>query len=228
MDNCFAGDAQSCTYIVRSAPAPGQQYGLITQVNNLTRNLVSQQAQGIDFEASYNLPLSSVSEAWDGSFQIRGLATKVLKLNSVDLDGIVQQGAGIGASIGVGGAPLTTEDFRYIVSLTYNNDALSGTVTMRGVGPSVYSKTAIVCTSGCPTSTANAQTVNMNHIDGSKTFDLNLNYTFESIGTTAFMVVDNIFNDLQPIKYGTTSNGYYANINADEGRMFRVGLRFKM
>jgi outer membrane receptor protein involved in Fe transport len=222
VDNCYAGDASVCNLIIRNSS------GLITQVNNLTRNLISQQAQGIDFEASYNWRLSDINANWDGSLQIRGLATKVLKLNSTDLDGIVQQGAGVGASIGVGGGPLTTEDFRYILSLTYSNEALSGTVTMRGVGATVYSKTAIVCTSGCPVSTANVQTVNLNHIDGSKTFDLNLNYTFESIGTTAFMVVDNLFNTLPPIKYGPTSNGYYANTNADEGRMFRIGLRFKM
>jgi outer membrane receptor protein involved in Fe transport len=228
VDNCYNGDTSVCGLIVRAAPAPGQQYGLITQVNNLTRNLISQQAQGIDFEASYNLPLSSVVDSWDGNLQIRGLATKVLKLNSTDLDGIVQEGAGVGAQIGVGGGPLTTQDFRYIVSLTYTNDTVSSTVTMRGVGPTVYSKTAIVCTSGCPVSTANAQTVNLNHIDGQQTFDLNLNYTFESIGTTAFFVVDNVFNTLPPLIYGPTSNGYYANTNADEGRMFRVGLRFKM
>ena len=228
VDNCFAGDASVCSLIVRDAPVPGQTLGLIRQVNNLSRNLVSQQAQGIDFEASYNFPLANVNESWDGNLQIRGLATKVLKLNSIDLDGIVQEGAGVGATIGVGGGPLTTEDFRYIVSLGYTSDALSGTVTMRGVGATVYSKTAIVCTSGCPVSTANAQTVNFNHIDGTKTFDLNLSYKFDSIGTTLFFVVDNVFNTLPPVKYGPTSNGYYANTNADEGRMFRAGLRFKM
>ncbi|MHB1205802.1 MAG: TonB-dependent receptor plug domain-containing protein [Rhodospirillaceae bacterium] len=228
VDNCFAGDTSVCGLIIRDAPAAGQSLGLIRQVNNLARNLISQQARGIDFEASYNLPLSSVNESWDGNLQLRGLATKVLKLNSVDLDGIVQEGAGVGATIGVGGGPLTTEDFRYIVSLGYTNDALSGTVTMRGVGATVYSKTAIVCTSGCPVSTANAQTVNTNHIDGSKTFDLNLSYKFDSIGTTLFFVVDNVFNALPPVKYGPTSNGYYANTNADEGRMFRAGVRFKM
>ena len=228
IDNCYAGDTSVCGLIIRDAPAPGQTLGLIRQVNNLSRNLISQSAQGIDFEASYNMPLSNIDADWDGNLQIRGLATKVLKLNSVDLDGIVQRGAGVGATIGVNPPPLSTEDFRYIVSLGYTSPTLSGTVTMRGIGATVYSKTAIVCTSGCPVSTPNAQTVNLNHIDGVKTFDLNLNYTFESIGTTAFFVVDNIFNVLQPLKYGTTSAGYYQNTNADEGRMFRVGVRFKM
>ena len=228
VDNCYAGDTSVCGLIVREAAAAGQTLGLIRQVNNLSRNLISQQARGIDFEASYNVPLSSINDGWEGNLQLRGLATKVLKLNSVDLDGIVQEGAGVGAGIGVGGGPLTTEDFRYIVSVGYVSPTLSGTVTMRGIGATVYSKTAIVCTSGCPVSTANAQTVSLNHIDGYKSFDLNLNYTFESIGTTAFFVVDNVFNVLQPLKYGPTSNGYYANTNADEGRMFRAGLRFKM
>ena len=101
-------------------------------------------------------------------------------------------------------------------------------LTARAISAGVYNTSYVQCTSGCPVSTANAQTVNLNTIDGTKTFDLNLNYTFENLGTTVFFVVDNVFNVLQPLKYGTTSAGYYQNTNADEGRTFRLGVRFKM
>lgn len=227
VDRCFAGDADLCSLIVRGAPAAGQQYGLITHVNNLSRNLISQQARGIDFEASYNFPLSTVSEDWDGNLQLRGLATKVLRLDSVDLDGVLQQGAGVGGNA-VTGAPLTADDFRYIVSLTYTNDVFTGTLTMRGEGDAVYHRGAIVCNSGCPVSTANAPTFSMNHIDGRKQFDLSLNYKFMDGQVTTFFVVDNLFNSLMSLRYGPISNGYYANTNADEGRTFRLGMRFEM
>lgn len=231
MDRCFAGETELCALLIR-APLTDQErllghtVGVVSRVNNLSRNLISQQARGIDFEASYNFPLSNIDEGWDGNLQLRGLATKVLRLNSIDLNGFVQEGANVGAAVAAG-APLTTEGFRYMVSLGYTNASFTGTVTLRGVGPSVYSKSAIVCTSGCPVSTTNVPTFSMNHIDGRKTFDLSLNYKFES-GISTFFVVDNVFNALLPLKYGPINNGYYANTNADEGRSFRLGVRFEM
>jgi len=227
MDRCFAGDAGLCSLIVRSAPAAGQQYGLITHVNNLARNLVSQQARGIDFEASYNMRLADINEDWDGNLQIRGLATKVLRLDSTDIDGILQRGAGVGGTVATG-APLTTEAFKYIVSLGYTNDVFNATLTMRGEGDTVYHREAIVCQSGCPVSTANAPTFSMNHIDGRRQFDLSLNYKMMDGMITTFFVVDNLFNEPLALRYGTTGAGYYANTNADEGRMFRMGVRFQM
>ncbi|MCA0202517.1 MAG: TonB-dependent receptor [Proteobacteria bacterium] len=223
IDRCFAGEAELCTYFVREG---GSATGLITRVNNRPRNLISQQARGIDFEASYNFPLSTIDADLDGSLNLRGMATKVLRLNSTDQNGVKQEGAGVGGSV-QGGAPLTTEDFRYIVSLTYTNEPFSGTITMRGVGATVYSRTAVVCTTGCPVSSTLAPTFSMNHIDGDRKFDLSMNYKFDN-GITTFFIVDNVFNDYLPVKYGTVGAGLYQNINGDDGRTFRAGIRFQM
>ncbi len=227
MDRCFEGDASLCGLIIRGAPAAGQQYGLITQVNNLSRNLVVQQARGIDFEASYNMPLATINEDWEGNVQIRGLATKVLRLDSVDLDGVLQQGAGVLGNVSTG-APLTTGDFKYMVSIGYVTDTFNGTLTMRGEGSGVYHRSAVVCNSGCPVSTANAPTLSMNHVPGRKQFDLSLNYKLMDGMITPYFVVDNLFNEPLALRYGQISNGYYENTNADEGRMFRLGVRFAM
>lgn len=227
MDRCFAGDAALCALIIRGAPAAGQTLGLITQVNNLSRNLVSQNARGIDFEASYNMPLAMIDEAWNGNLQFRGLATKVLRLNSIDLDGVLQQGAGVLGNVSTG-APLTTGDFKYLVSIGYVQDEFSGTLSMRGEGAGVYHNGAVVCTSGCPVSTANAPTLTMNEIPARKQFDLSLNYKFLDGGVTTFFVVDNLFNEPLALRYGQLSSGYYDNTNADEGRTFRLGVRFEM
>ncbi len=223
IDRCFAGETVLCSYFVREG---GSATGLITRVNNRPRNLISQQARGIDFEASYNFPLSTFNDNWDGNVNLRGMATKVLRLNSTDQNGVKQEGAGVGGSV-QSGAPLTTEDFRYIFSLTYSLEPFSGTITMRGIGATSYSRTAIVCNTGCPVSTTAAPTFSMNHIDGDRKFDLSMNYKFDN-GLTTFLVVDNVFNDLLPIKYGTVGAGLYQNINGDDGRTFRLGVRFEM
>ncbi len=62
------------------------------------------------------MPLAMIEEAWNGNLQLRGLATKVLRLNSIDLDGVLQQGAGVLGNVSTG-APLTTGDFKYLVSI---------------------------------------------------------------------------------------------------------------
>ncbi len=227
MDRCFAGDAGLCALIIRGAPAAGQTLGLVTLVNNLSRNLVSQNARGIDFEASYNMPLATIAEDWDGNLQFRGLATKVLRLNSIDLDGVVQRGAGILGDVATG-PPLTTGDLKYLVSVGYTNDVFNGTITMRGEGPGVYHNEAIVCQTGCPVSSPNAPTFSMNHVDGRRQFDLSLNYKLMDGMVTTFFVVDNLFNEPLALRYGNVGTGYYANTNADEGRTFRLGVRYAM
>jgi outer membrane receptor protein involved in Fe transport len=45
---------------------------------------------------------------------------------------------------------------------------------------------------------------------------------------STFFVVDNLFNTLLSVRYGSVNNGYYSNQNADEGRTFRAGIRFQM
>ncbi len=54
VDRCRAGDADLCALIIRAPLVAGdtQPVGLVTIVNNPGRNLVSQQARGIDFEAT--------------------------------------------------------------------------------------------------------------------------------------------------------------------------------
>ncbi|MGE4063743.1 MAG: TonB-dependent receptor plug domain-containing protein [Rhodospirillaceae bacterium] len=227
VDRCQAGDADVCTLIVRGAPPATGGLGLITVINNPGRNLVSQQARGIDFEASYNMPLSAIADDWDGNLQFRGLATKVLRLNSVDLDGVLQRGAGVLGNVATG-APLTTGDFKYLVSVGYLGESFGGTITMRGEGSGVYHREAIVCTSGCPVSTPNAPTFSMNHVAARMQFDLNLNYKWLDGRVSTFFVVDNLFNEPLALRYGQISNGYYENTNADEGRMFRLGVRFEL
>ncbi len=223
INRCFAGEADLCGYVVREGGSPT---GLVTRINNRPRNLIAQQARGIDFEASYNFPLAVVDPEWNGNLQLRGMATKVLRLNSTDQNGVRQEGAGVGGNVQTT-PPLSTEDFRYIVSLTYTNEPFSGTITMRGVGATVYSRTAVVCTTGCPVSTTTAPTLSTNHIDADRKFDISLNYKFDN-GLSTFLIVDNVFNDLLPVRYGTVGAGLYQNINGDDGRTFRAGVRFEM
>ena len=67
-------------------------------------------------------------EAWDGELRLRGLATKVFSLKTVDSLGTIE-GAGIqadGGVIGLGSA-LSAPKFRYLMSATYDGGPFSAT-----------------------------------------------------------------------------------------------------
>jgi hypothetical protein len=68
----------------------------------------------------------------------------------------------------------------------------------------------------------------MNHIDGRKQFHLSLTTSSWTGSCRPSSVVDNLFNTLLSVRYGSVNNGYYSNQNADEGRTFRAGIRFQM
>jgi outer membrane receptor protein involved in Fe transport len=230
MDRCYAGETALCSFIDRLPPAPGEQYGVINYIHRRPANILSQEARGIDFEASQNLPLSLVDSDWGGSLQFRALATRVLKSTSNDR-GVVQDGAGVIYVIN-GGFPLSANKLRYTGSIAYTNDVFTGTFTVRGFGSGVYSTTAVVCTSGCPVSTLNNPTYDFNHINAVQFYDLTLNYkVIDNVET--FFVVENLFNTAPPVVAGNLSAGFAtgaagANAYDRTGRNFRAGVRFKM
>ncbi|MGE3476404.1 MAG: TonB-dependent receptor [Rhodospirillaceae bacterium] len=232
MDRCFAGETALCAFIDRGAPGAGQTLGEVTYVHVKPANVLGQQARGIDFEVSQNVPLSLIDEEWGGALQFRALATKVSRLRTIDKD-IVQEGRGVMGSV-ASGAPLTTPKFRYLTSATYAGEAFTGTLTMRGIGSGKYSNSAIVCTSGCPVSTVAAPTFSLNHIDAVKYFDLSLSYKIMDGAVETFFVAENMFNRAPPIIYGSTGAGFYsgwAGASGEydrQGRVFHAGVRFRM
>ncbi|MBX7199118.1 MAG: TonB-dependent receptor [Rhodospirillaceae bacterium] len=229
IDGCQVQGIQSlCANIIRVA-------GAINTVITSPQNIAEQVQKGLDIEASYSLPLDTISSGWDGTLSIRALGTYVLDLKSVDVQYGTVDGRGVIGQFGVGGfAGLTAPKFQSNVTVTYAFDPVSVSVIERHVSSGVYNNALIVCTSGCPVSTSAAPTIDKNFVASNDLWDLSIRYKFlpDNKDTEAFLTIQNLFNTAPPFIGGTVGSTYYAG-QANErydrlGRQFMAGVRFKM
>ena len=228
VDRCHNGQApQLCSFVTRDGA------GNITFVAVQPANILSQKTRGMDIEASYALPLASLSEGLDGELSLRGLATRVFQMDTIDTvattDGVGVQANG--GAIGLGSA-LAAPKFRYMLSARYTNGPMSGTLTMRGLGAGVYNNSFIECRSQCPVATAANPTINNNSIPAITYYDLGLNYKFLDNAVEAYFVAENVFDKDPPFIAGDRGNGFYNGQGNSAmydrlGRTFRVGARFR-
>ncbi|MDT9598880.1 TonB-dependent receptor domain-containing protein [Sphingosinicella rhizophila] len=126
--NCSQGDAEACARITRDPVT-----GTITEVRAQSANIASLQTNGIDIEASYLLPMSSISSL-PGSLRFRVLANWTDKLltqtpTCILLNSCLQPIGSVGDTV-VGGAP----HWRGTFSTTYQSDALGLDLRVRYVG----------------------------------------------------------------------------------------------
>lgn len=229
VDRCHDGTGpQLCPFITRDAA------GNVTFVAVVPANILSQSTRGMDIEASYTLPLSTIADAWEGEVRLRGLATKVFSLKTVDSLGTIE-GAGIqadGGVIGLGSA-LSAPKFRYMMSAVYDNGPFSATVTMRGIGSGVFNTSFITCTTGCPAATARNPTINLNYVPSIAYFDLAFDYGFMDDAIETYFTAENVFDKDPPFVVGQRGSGFYAGQGNTSlydrlGRVFRAGVRFRM
>lgn len=228
VDRCNSGDAAACALIQRDST------GTITLVNLAPINVLRQEIRGIDVEVSYTFPLSNLASGWPGSLVFRGLASYIDTLKQINLDGSVWEGAGVLADrAGIGAEGPMAPRRKYLLSATYSVDALSATLTARGIGSGVYNNRFIYCTEGCPPSTREAPTIGIpNRISDATYFDLALSYEMEAFGKSElFFVAQNIFDRGPPLVAGATGNAFYLGRGDREyidkvGRVFRAGIRF--
>ena len=226
VDRCFAGDAVSCQFVERDAA------GNIRFVSSEPANVLAQSIRGVDIELSYSFPLSALGSSWGGTIELRGLATYVDSLKTVDRQAVVE-GAGVNADGGAISGPrgLFVPDFRYLTSIMYKNDPFSVTLMARGVSSGVYNNSLIECASNCPPATPEHPTIDTNHVKAVTYFDLSLSYAVLDGRGEAFFVTENLFNKAPPNIAANTSSGFWfgqANSNNYDrlGRVFRAGLRF--
>jgi len=238
IDQCFEGVTQLCPLLVRAPLLPGQSIGTLTRVNIQPANVLSQSTKGLDIEASYSFPLSSVVDSWDGDVSLRAMANRVFSIKTINgaANPPVAEGAGVNAA-SLGGVPLSSPKLTYRWSATYALDPVSVTFTMQGLSSGVYSNIFIECQTGCPTATTAAPTVNNNRIRAVQAFDLSFNYKFLQGDTTnaeSFLVINNITNAGPPNVAGSFSAGVYSRGDGAYyqdwrmGRTFRAGVRFRM
>jgi outer membrane receptor protein involved in Fe transport len=223
---CFLGEQAFCDAI-STDPArtqnPGQPYLII-----LTQpfNAASQEVRGVDIDASYRLPIDRLFGDVDGSFTLRGLATRYI-------DNLFDSGVPstvVLNSAGVNGSQITTPKWIYRFSASYDTEDFGITAIGRGVSSGKYVANGIECQTDCPVSTVNAPTYERNHVEGAFYVDLNLTSKFDALGRgdgEFFINVTNVF-DSDPIKLpetGLAANSTYSDLL---GRAFRVGVRLKL
>lgn len=186
-------------------------------------NFAKVKVRGIDYEASYRVPLDRIFGSSESSLFLRGTATNYLE-NLVD-NGISTPVDSVGQN---SGQTSGTPDWIFRLSATLDMPDYSITAVGRGVSSGTYNNTYVVCTSGCPASTAEAPTIDNNHVDG--TFYTDLNFTAKiKVGGSDGQIFFNITNlfDKDPIllpETGLSANSTFSDLL---GRSFRVGVRFK-
>lgn len=230
INRCFQGDTVLCSNVQRTN-------GIVTLVVQSPANVLSQKTEGIDFEVSYRLPLSSVAGNLPGTLSLRALGTYVISLKTINADGSIVEGAGVnGGRLGAFGnnttVGLSAPKFVSTVFLNYAGEVVSSQLVMRYVGRGKYNNAFIECSTSCPAS--NPLTIDDNHIASSTIFSGSVTLTpFAKKGTNFFLAVDNFFNAAPPRIGGNINNVFYigqANFDYYDriGRTFRAGVRFRL
>jgi len=215
---CQAGQTALCGQIVRDTTT-----GNITQIFNTNLNLNKVKTSGLDFELSYNTPLSGVGMA--GNLSVRVLATKVFHLATTDRTGTTIDRAGQNSQpvSGTSGVP----NWQGNTYLTYSNGPFSGTVQVRYVSSGLRDST-LIGADQAGYSAALANSVNRNKVGAYATVNLNASYAIINDGAhkvEVFGVVNNLF-DRDPPNYLATGFGGTNNVLYDVlGRAYRAGIR---
>lgn len=123
---CANGNTALCDQIVR-------QNGLITTVFATFVNLAEYKTNGIDFEASYTLPLNNVAASVPGTLRFRALATYVDSLTTDDGISKIEYVGDVGEAV-----PFGTPKWRGTFSMTYDQGPLSADARVRYVGGGVW------------------------------------------------------------------------------------------
>jgi outer membrane receptor protein involved in Fe transport len=191
-------------------------------VNILPQNLVRQEAEGIDFEAQYSMPVGP------GNLQLRGFATRSMNLKNYDTTAATQYSGYLGSVLdGLGGTPKwvgtlnTTYTFwKAMLSLQtqYRSGARVSTAPLatRLIGPDDKNYNP-----------ANANTINVNKVKQrvyftlSGTFDIVKNEDGRKL--QAFFLINNLLDKDPPNYAGIGNNNQFYDAF---GRSYRVGVRF--
>jgi outer membrane receptor protein involved in Fe transport len=225
---CYIGQEQFCSAFTRGMI---NGVSVFTTIEQKPFNFIRQRASGIDFEASYSLPLSVVVDDWQGTIDLRALATHFIEnYTNTGIPGLESTDT---AGENSGSGP---PNWKYTISATYRNDPIALVLTSRGVSAGTFSNAFIECTAGCPTATTNHMTIANNHLAGAHYFDLNVTYQLKTPlrRFEIFLTVKNLM-DMDPAIYpqlpiGTTFK--QADFNPQQydylGRVFTLGLRFQL
>ncbi|WP_164857131.1 TonB-dependent receptor [Sphingomonas crocodyli] len=213
INNCFRGQSTFCPFVARDGA------GNIASVTNVFFNLSKQTARGVDFEASYILPLSRLGVDSNGTLSFRGLANYVSNLTAgagYNQAGEVGTQSFAGTS-GLVGLPHWRADGH----VTYANGPLTTDVEVRYIGGGSYSKNNAVFG------------IDKNDVASQTLVNLGVQYTLAMRGSHEVQIygkVNNAFNarpPLNPFIFITPTQTNPALYDV-VGRNFLLGVRVKM
>lgn len=223
---CFQGVQAFCDRMT------GEGTNDIISVNNVAANLQGFTTRGVDFEAAYTLPVSSLRSDWGGSLSVRVLASYLYdQLFSTGLGTATVNYAGQSGPTAAFGSFNTGPKWQGNAFITYAGGPFTGTFQLRYVGPGRF---MTVTANGGPAvapgdvgySTSNPNSINNNHVD--QAFYMNFSASYELIkNIQLFGSVNNLLDKDPSLAPG--GNGYPTNpVYFDTyGRTWRLGVRAK-
>ncbi|MDP8913024.1 MAG: TonB-dependent receptor, partial [Pseudomonadota bacterium] len=222
VNRCFEGRQEFCAAF---GPDPTGDRDIFVRASPF--NFSRQTVRGVDFEASYRLPIERLFANVDGAFTLRGLATRYI-------DNITDTGFSIPVdSVGSnGGSGPPKWIYRFSASVDTPTYTITGTA--RGISSGTFSNSFIECETNCPVGRPSAivsqfPTIDNNDAAGLFYVDLNVTTKFNALGRgdgEFFVNVTNVF-DADPLllpEGGISANTTYSDLL---GRAFRVGLRIR-
>ena len=194
-------------------------------------NLAEQIVRGVDLEMSYRTSMSDLVASIPGDLMFRALGTHFIK-NYTD-NTITKPTDTAGQNTTIGPA-----NWRWNASVTYSNRPFSGTFSARGISAGTYGNNFVECTSGCPVSTTDNPTININHLAGAIFFDMSVRYSMpvgedDAGEVETFLNVRNLTNKDPVIVAGGPGGVPYDTVTTNPsnydslGRTFLAGVRVK-
>jgi iron complex outermembrane receptor protein len=223
LNQCFLGDQAYCSKIIRTN-------GVVTFINGGSFNQASQTVRGVDIEATYSFALEDLFANVPGRLTLHTNMTRYLE-NQTN-NGLTP--ATINNELGLRPVKFVTTS-----TVAYQLDTFRATLTARTSSAGKINANGIECTSACPTSTTANPTYNLNHINGYFYVDASVSYGFRLAGIAdqveVFANVRNLFNK-DPAEVPIPAQPYVPRTNSTTiggrfdtlGRLYRVGVRFKM
>jgi len=220
LNQCAAGATSYCGAITRNAN------GAITAVRNPYLNVNRLKTRGLDFEASYRLPLAKIAASWPGAVNLRVLATHVGALTTTDATGASVNRAGMDGS--PNGQTSGLPDWSVNAGVTYEVGPLSVTTQVRYVNGGIYDATLVgPGQAGYDPHLGNS--VSNNFVPSRTYVNLQAQYTLAARAhgdVQIYGAINNLFDVAPPNQipsaFGPTNPVLYDVI----GRAYRVGVRF--
>ncbi len=216
INQCFQGVTTYCSAFVRTN-------GVIVTGVSVGYNQALQDVKGIDFEASYRVPLENLISNAPGNISLHANMTRYLR--NYNNNRISPPTTNLGTS---------PRYWNLTTTATYELFPYRFSLTARAISSGPYNANGIECQTGCPVATTTNPTYNYNRLPGAFYLDAAFNYAFEPFDGfkgELFLNVRNLANTDPPstpnpsTDYSIrTSSGVYDVL----GRVYRGGLRFRL